>query len=212
MSDEREILQRAFAEHHIHLIHQASIMGYLNMLRTRDPESYHHSVRVGLLASKIAAECGIARISPKALFWAGSLHDIGKILVSPALFQKGIVFTDAEYREMEPHVEYGWRILRAIHDYTAHIIVRHHRYGARPYPARLPSLPAHLISKQEIIDVSGRLLALADYYDALMHRKNKKFGGDLTLSQKRAKYFEENADQKELILHLEKQGILSFSH
>lgn len=206
-----QALKRVFTAYSVKPQHQASIIGYLSMLRARDAESYRHSIRVGMLAARIASECEIAGIEPKALLWAGLLHDIGKALVDPRLFKKGVIFTKAEQQEMEPHVEYGWRLLRGIHDYTAHIIVGHHRFGSRPYPTALPTLPAHLASERESIETSSRLLALADYYDAIMKRENEKFGAPLTIKQKREKYLEENADQKSLVLLLEQKGVLTFA-
>ncbi len=203
-------IRRILAERGVEPQHRASIMAYLRILRARDIESYLHSIRVGLLAADIALECEIDGIDPKALLWAGLLHDIGKSLVDPRLFKKDIVFTDIERQAMEPHVEYGWRLLRGIHDYTANIIVRHHRFGSHPYPAQLPPLPAHLALKKNTIETSARLLALADYYDAIMRRKNEKFGKQLTPEEKREVYLRENADQTALILLLERKGVFTF--
>jgi HD-GYP domain-containing protein (c-di-GMP phosphodiesterase class II) len=112
---------------------------------------------------------------------------------------------------MEPHVKYGWDMLSNVHDYTAHVIVRHHQFGPHPYPVTLPPLPPHLNGKAEMVTTAARLLALADYYDALMHRNNDKNGSKpLTIKEKRDIYFRDNADQKELIELLESVGVLKF--
>ena len=77
---------------------------------------------------------------------------------------------------MEPHVKYGWDMLSGVHDCTAHIIIRHHQFGPHPYPKELPMLPEYLGGKRETVEEAARLLALADYYDALMTRENEKNG------------------------------------
>ncbi|MBI1974751.1 MAG: HD domain-containing protein, partial [Parcubacteria group bacterium] len=168
--------------------------------------TYRHSIRVAALAVRIGE---YLHLPPRPLLWAGLLHDIGKILVNPRLLTKVGNFSDADYKEMEAHVEFGWRLLRGIHDWTANILVRHHHFSSRPYPAVLPSpappYPAVITDK---FDHYARLLALADFYDALMTRKNGKFDPRLS---KREIYFKENPDQQELIESLEKAGIITFS-
>ncbi|MDP2598964.1 MAG: hypothetical protein Q8P49_03985 [Candidatus Liptonbacteria bacterium] len=100
-------------------------------------------------------------------------------------------------------------MLHGIHEWTAHIIVRHHRFGPDPYP-ELPPLPDYLVAKEELINTYARLLALADYYDAITHRDNDKFGGGLSSWQKRDRCLRDNSDQAALIVKLEKEGILIF--
>jgi|SRR3989344_657729 len=209
--NEEHLLAIAFKEEGISPKHRASIRRYLEILRTRSKATYHHSLRVGLLAREIAKHANISGVEPKALLWAGLLHDAGKALIDPALLEKTGAFTEADFKEMEPHAEYGWRLLQGIHEHTAHIIVRHHRFGPHPYPKKLPPLPAYAEARRDVIEASARLLALADYYDALTTRKNDKFKRTLTAREKREKYLKDNADQRELILRLENEGVLNFS-
>lgn len=191
--------------------HQDDIKAYLKILKNRDEATFDHSIRVGILASKIAIYAAKPGISARMLLWAGFLHDIGKALIPPGVLTKKDHFTQEDYAAMEPHVKYGWDMLSSVHDYTAHIIVRHHQFGPKPYPAVLPPLPEHLNGKGEMIHTAARLLALADYYDALMHRDNDKNGKvPLTAKQKREVYFRDNADQKDLIELLESVGVLKF--
>ncbi len=211
MADEETLLQSAFERYAIKQCHRESIMRYLSILRARSEETYFHSIRVCLLAASIGDFLSDKGIKAKPLFWAGLLHDIGKALVDPDLFEKKDHFTEDDYKRMEPHVEYDFRLLREVHEWTAHIIVRHHRFGRRPYPKEIPVSGIASGASREIFDTYGRLLALADFYDALMTRDNEKFGNVFAKNEKREIYFRENADQKDLILELEKAGILTFS-
>jgi|SRR5208282_480758 len=211
MATSDEMLDEALAQEGVSPGHQDDIRAYLKILRNRDEKTYEHSIRVGILASKIAIYAAKPGISARMLLWAGFLHDIGKTPLPKDLLTKKEAFTDADYAAMEPHVKYGYDMLSDIHDYTAHVLVRHHQFGRNPYPKVLPPLPAHLSCKAEMIHTAARLLALADYYDALMHRDNEKNGrAPLTPKQRREIYFRDNADQKELVELLESVGVLKF--
>jgi len=142
--------------------HQDDIRSYLKILRNRDEKTYEHSVRVGILARDIALYAAAPGVSTRMLLWAGLLHDIGKALIPPGVLTKTTHFTREDYEAMEPHVKYGWDMLSEIHDYTAHIIIRHHQFGLKPYPAHLPPLPDYLNDRAETINTAARLLALAD--------------------------------------------------
>lgn len=206
-----QVLHTAFVDEGISEGHQDDIKSYLKILKNRDEATYDHSVRVGILASKIAIYAAYPGVSARMMLWAGLLHDIGKTLIPPEVLTKKANFTQEDYAAMEPHVKYGWDMLSNVHDYTAHIIVRHHQFGSNPYPKVLPPLPNHLNGKSEMVQNAARLLALADYYDALMHRENDKSGQKpLSAKEKRGIYFRDNADQKNLIELLESAGVLKF--
>ena len=203
-----ETLDKVFTFVGISIPHQGDIRVYLRVLRNQDEKTYEHSVRVGILASEIATWVNEFGVSARILLWAGLLHDIGKSYVPAELLNKKEKFSDADRLAVEPHAMYGWEMLHGIHDYTAHIIVRHHQYGVHPYPAVLPPLPDHGFPI-EIINRAARILALADFYDALMNRNNDKNGSvQLSLQEKKTLFIENNKDQKELIEALE--GILFF--
>ena len=211
MATSEEILEEALDAEGIALQHQESIKHYLSILKSRDPKTYEHSIRVGVTGAKIAIYAAKPGISARMLLWAGLLHDIGKTLIPTAVLNKTSNFSEADYAAMEPHVQYAWDMLNNIHDWTAHIVVRHHQFGPKPYPAVLPPLPEYLNGKAEMITTAARLLAMADYYDALMHRNNDKNGEKpLTPKQKREIYMRDNADQKELAELLESVGVLRF--
>lgn len=209
--DVEVMLTEAMTDEGIAEGHQDDIKAYLKILKNRDAATYDHSVRVGILASKIAIYAAKPGINAKMMLWAGLLHDIGKSLIPPEVLTKKAGFTAEDYAVMEPHVKYGWDMLSNVHDYTAHIIVRHHQFGPKPYPKVLPPLPEHLNGRGEMVQTAARLLALADYYDALMHRENDKNGkAPRTAKQRREIYFRDNADQKELVELLESVGVLKF--
>ena len=205
------MLDEAFDSEGVAQNHRDDIKAYLQILKNRDQKTYEHSVRVGILASKIAIYAAKPGISARMLLWAGLLHDIGKALVPSGVLTKTSNFTQEDYAAMEPHVKYGWDMLTNVHDWTAQIVVRHHQFGPHPYPAVLPPLPEHLHEKAEMIQTAARFLAMADYYDAMTNRGNDKNGRKpLTPEQRREFYMKDNADQKELAELLESVGVLTF--
>ena len=191
--------------------HHASIKQYLEVLKLSHEPTFHHVLRVGSLASRMAQYANIPGVTPKMMMWAGLLHDIGKAEVLTELLFKTAKFNDADYVAIEPHVMAGFHLLTKVHDYTAHVIVRHHRFGKRPYPEVLPPLPDHLESKQEAVEAAARLLALADYYDALTTRENERSGG-FTKTQKRELFYREHPHFEGLIEQMEHDGVLTFEN
>jgi HD-GYP domain-containing protein (c-di-GMP phosphodiesterase class II) len=203
MTNLKDVLERE----KVSAANQESIQHYLMLLWKRDVSTYHHALRVGVLACDIAKYLDFPGVTSKSLLWAGLLHDTGKSLISPDLLQKTANFTEEDFQQVQPHVEYGWKILQRVHDYTAHIIVRHHRFGPNPYPAELPPLPDYLRPKESAINFSARILALADFYDALMTRDNGKFGAGIG---KRELFLKFNEDMLPAILNMEDKGVLNF--
>lgn len=133
-----------------------------------------HSIRVGLLASKI----GVALdLDAKALFFAGLLHDVGKALVPCCTLSATTHWTAEDQVAMEQHVLDGFRLLRDRFDFSAHVIVWHHKFQTRGYPKELPA--ALQPFSEETLDKAreyGKLLMVADVFDA-MHRVNTATGG-----------------------------------
>jgi putative nucleotidyltransferase with HDIG domain len=184
------------------------ILALLSLLRYRHIPTYEHSIRVANLAATMAEHLAFPGVTPNMMVYAGLLHDVGKILIDPVLLSKDS-FNEDDYLAMEHHSMYGYMMLRSIFDLTAHIVVRHHRYGSRPYPAVLPTLPSDLEREVEIITEASRLVALADFYDALTTRNNDHNTAS-NPTQRREVFIRENLYYNDLIRRLEELGILTY--
>lgn len=187
-----------------------AILSFLAPLRDKDPATnFHflHSLRVGLLARKIGE---FVHHEGKPLFVAGVLHDLGKCQVALEVLGKTENWTEADTQAIKRHVTDGYRMLRGRFDFSAEIILWHHRFQENGYPKRLPPLLHDYKEASKLLIVEyGRIIALADVYDAL-HRMNDKFGKTKKLSGEeiREKMLEFNPDRIKLILALYEAGIL----
>lgn len=207
----QEQLKTAFVELKVPQQEKATILAFLAPLRIKDPITYvhyEHSVRVGLLCKQIAR---FVHLDEKVLFYAGLMHDIGKCQVCLDTLGKTDVWTATDIVAIKEHVMDSYRFLRGRFDFSAEVVVLHHRFQEDAYPAELPA-PLHPYSGKTkvLILMYGRMLALADVYDAL-HRSNSKFGAHRVLNGEeiKTKMMELNTDQRQLILDLYSAGVFT---
>lgn len=183
-----------------------SIVAFLHPLKIKDYITYEHGIRVGLLASRIAH---FMHLDQKALLYAGLLHDIGKTQARLEILQKTEDWTPDDKEEIKQHVLDGYRMIRGRFDFSAEVILWHHRFQVGGgYPKELPA-PLHDYEEgtKMMITLYGRILSLADCFDAL-HRINDKFG-ILTGEQIKEKMLTFNRDQQFLIEELYSAGIFT---
>ncbi len=125
-----------------------------------------HSERVTALALEIGSVLGLDKRELEILHRGGLLHDIGKIGVPLAILDKPGKLTDQEYSVVKEHPSKGARILEPIHAYTDVIpmVLHHHEsYDGNGYPDGLSG---------DAISLGGRILAVADVYDALVSSRS----------------------------------------
>lgn len=199
-------LKTYFAELGILHKHRVLLRHYLGVLHEKHSESFEHSLRVG---SKLVEIARCLDISPKALFFPGILHDIGKTLVYDRTLRKVSGFSDVDREEMAHHPEFGYRLLQGAYEFSAQVVVRHHTFQRAPYPQELP--PKHSSFSPETfekVERYARLVALADFYDAIGRANDRNGGlGSLTKKKRKGIIIEENPDRAELIQLLYRKGI-----
>lgn len=175
----------------------------LGDLRAHHVPTYEHCMRVGIMAVRIGEVEGLPL---KPLFYAGSSHDRGKILVPAYLLGKTSRWTVQDTEALKDHPVDGYEmVLEEGMAVTAGIIVLHHRFQDNPYPVVLPEggpkLPEHLRAG---IKKLGRIVALADFNDAA-HRSDRIAG--LTGGQIKDKIITHNQDVAGLVEKLYDLGI-----
>lgn len=200
-----ERLRWAFDELRLSNDQREGVVAFLHPLKVKDRATYEHSIRVGLLARRIAR---FMHLDERALLYAGLLHDTGKCQTWLGTLQKTEGWTPADTEEIKQHVLDGHRLIHGHFDFTAEVILWHHRFQAGGYPKKMPA-PLHEYSEgtKTMIAFYGRILALADCFDAL-HRVNDKFGA-LTGEQVEEKMIALNRDQRVLVEELYNAGVLT---
>lgn len=167
-------VENVFKELEISENQQKSIITFTNLIKLQDIPTYEHSLRVGLKGKEILEFTHI--LNPKTLFYAGLLHDVGKVMTAPESLKKSKGFEQKDMKELQKHPLDGYRLLRGIHDLSAEILLRHHTFQKGGYPKNLPkSSNNYSNSTLAIIEYGARLLSIVDFYDSVTHRKNDKF-------------------------------------
>ncbi len=136
----------------------------------RDDITFEHTTRVGHVAVHIARKLGLGDDFISLLRQAAPLHDIGKLAVSDDVLLKPEVLTSNEIIEMRAHAVCGAELLAGSHSdvlqMAEEIALTHHEWwNGTGYPGGLTG---------DEIPISGRIVALADVFDALTHSRPYK--------------------------------------
>jgi len=133
-------------------------------------ETQLHVKRVSEFTYLLATLYGLSAEESSILKDASTLHDIGKLGVPSNILHKEGPLTDLEYEEMKKHPELGSKMLAdsSLPLFKAASIVslqHHEQYNGMGYPNAL---------KGEDIHIYGRIVALADVFDALLFKRSYK--------------------------------------
>jgi putative two-component system response regulator len=136
----------------------------------RDDNTGQHTQRVGHIAAGIAQALGSSDAEVQLIRQAAPLHDIGKIGIADSILLKPGRLTDDEYTQMKTHTSIGAGILGGsgfAQLQLAYQIASTHqeRWDGSGYPNGL---------RGEQIPRVGRIVAVADVFDALTHERPYK--------------------------------------
>ena len=136
----------------------------------RDDDTFQHTERVGSEAAGIAAPLGLDTEQIAWLREAAPLHDVGKLAISDSILLKPGKLTVDEFEVMKTHAAAGARVLSGssspvLQMATVIAATHHERWDGTGYPAGLAG---------EEIPLVGRVVAVADVFDALTHDRPYK--------------------------------------
>ena len=156
---ERSLMQHAFDQ---------AATAVASAVDSRDPYSKGHSIRVAQYSRMIAMKAGLDEQACYEVYYAGLLHDIGKIRISDTILNREIAPSEADKEMFRKHTEIGAKILEGISDYpylTYAARSHHERFDGTGYPDGL---------KGEQIPLYARIVTVADVYDTLTTDKKNR--------------------------------------
>ncbi len=162
------------------MVQEATIESMSSLTETRDPDTGEHIKRtqnyLRILAEYLKNQPGFRTLlddeTIDLLCKSAPLHDIGKVGVSDKILLKPGKLTEQEFEEMKRHTTYGRDTILAAERklgktsflrFARDIVYTHHeRWDGSGYPEGLSG---------DKIPIPGRLMALADAYDALTSKR-----------------------------------------
>jgi hypothetical protein len=137
---------------------------FANIVDERDASTHGHSLRVARYVEELAQGLGFPPSEVRRLWWAGRLHDLGKVAVDSTVLSKPGKLTPAEWGTV-------WRAPRL----SARLLQRF-RFAARQaqaveYQRERYNGTGYYRVCQEDIPLAAHFLILADAFDAMTTEK-----------------------------------------
>lgn len=136
----------------------------------KDEDTGDHIVRIGRYGIFLAEKLNLSAEFIETINYAAPMHDIGKIGIPETILLKPGKLTDDEFDVIKTHTLIGARLLSKsksnILQMAHEIALSHHeKFNGRGYPSQISG---------KDIPISGRIVALADTFDALTSKRPYK--------------------------------------
>jgi putative two-component system response regulator len=136
----------------------------------KDEDTGAHIISMSRISARLAAKMGLRAQTVESILYASPMHDIGKIGIPDRILLKNGPLSDDEWSVMRLHTVYGGKILENSDIgflRLGEVIAKthHEKFDGSGYPQGLAGSG---------IPLAGRIVAVADVFDALMSRRPYK--------------------------------------
>lgn len=146
------------------------------ILEKKDPYTAGHEKRVGELSLLIAKKMGLDREQQKRIYYAGYLHDIGKLFITSEMLAKPGKLTASEFGVIKEHVQSGYELTKDM-DLPwpiSDLILQHHeRMDGSGYPNGLLG---------NEIQIGSKILAVAEVIEAMTSHRPYREGYGIAIA------------------------------
>ena len=155
-------------------IQEEMIMSLAEITENKSEQTGKHVRRVAEYSLLMAEEMGIDEDEAKMIRLASTMHDIGKLLIPDSILEKPARLTDEEFAVIKKHPGYGGDLLNNVEGDVMRMartvaLEHHERPDGRGYPEG---------KKGNSLSIEGRIVAVADVYDALTSNRSYKKAWD----------------------------------
>lgn len=158
----RRRTRQELAERQLRQLYARNLRLFATLVSKRDRETAGHCGRVAHNCAVLGRVLGLEERELRNLYWAGMLHDVGKLAVPEAILQKPARLTPEEFETVKQHSNVGAEFLTqlsATFEPIAEGVRWHHeRWDGSGYPDGL---------KETGIPLSARILAAVDVFEAV---------------------------------------------
>ncbi len=151
------------------------LLAIADAIDKRDNYTHQHSKNVTFYSLEIAKRVGLSQEKLEKLEFSAILHDVGKIGIPDSILRKPGKLTDEEFAYIKNHTVYGAEILSQIkyvdNDIISGALEHHEKLDGSGYPYG---------KKGEEIGLFGRIIAVADIFDALSSKRTYKEGWQIS--------------------------------
>ncbi len=160
------LFTRSYYQAHNLSLKDEIVLQFVRSLDLFDPYTKGHSEDVAYFVSAITEELALPDDERQNYYWAGILHDVGKVGVPSDILNKPGKLTDEEYEIVKEHANYGYDVLEQSENLQmiATFVKHHHEWwNGKGYPDGL---------KKHDIPLGSQIIAVSDMISTMATKRS----------------------------------------
>ncbi|PRX23141.1 HD domain-containing protein [Orenia metallireducens] len=137
------------------------ILSFIKILELYDNYTGRHSLEVAELSKKLAQKLKLSDEVIEQTYWAGLVHDIGKVGIPRKVLNKAGRLSDEEYEQIKLHPSFSSIMLsksEKLKEISKYVLYHHERWDGKGYPEGI---------KGEQIPLVSQIICIADAWNAM---------------------------------------------